>query len=74
MLQISKLICFFKHSWLIEGHVIEGYERIGKGKSKRRKYYRYKHHRECQRCGLIQDLVRPKKYHPSKYIWKTIAD
>lgn len=25
--------------------------------------------RECKICGIKQELKKPKKYHPTKYIW-----
>ena len=28
------------------------------------------HYRECEICWKKQNLVRPKKYHPSKYVWE----
>ena len=31
--------------------------------------YKERFKRECDLCGKAQTLERPKKYHPSKYIW-----
>lgn len=28
--------------------------------------------RECQICDCTQRLVKPIKYHPSKYVWKDV--
>ena len=27
------------------------------------------HHRKCKQCGKRQYLDKPKKYHPSAYVW-----
>lgn len=29
-------------------------------------------YRTCQRCGLEYHLQKPKKYHPTKYVWAKV--
>jgi len=58
---LSIVICRFFHLWEISQMVDH------KG--------RYKEfHRTCKRCHLTQYLGKPKKYHPSAYVWRNLTD
>ncbi len=63
-----KLLCKINiHRWEIGCHVTTGVEDWFDEPKQRVATYNY--HRECQWCGKMQLLVKPKKYHPSKYVW-----
>ena len=53
---IPKLLCKVSHRWEI-------------GALSNRNGTLSNHYRECQRCGKMQQLSKPKKYHPSKLVW-----
>jgi hypothetical protein len=65
---IQAVICrFFFHDWEITKWCIF--------KDKKSKYLEEEgYDRTCLNCSKKQTLKRPKKYHPSKYVWSDLND
>ena len=70
---MKRIFCFIGiHCWEIGAHVEEITTKYVKRNKNVVEIDRiHNHHRECKWCKLTQDLVRPKEYHPTKYVWIT---
>ena len=58
---LSIFYCQFFHNW-----------EISQICDKKGRYKEF--HRTCKKCGFTQYLGKPKKYHPSAYVWRNYMD
>lgn len=62
----SKTLCLIGiHNWHIRSVSIR--------KRKGKRFFKETFERECQWCEKEQGLERPKKYHPTKFVWTDIS-